>query len=33
VVTQDVEPGRRVSGNFAIEHKKLLAHVKELSER
>jgi UDP-3-O-[3-hydroxymyristoyl] glucosamine N-acyltransferase len=33
VVTQDVEPGSRVSGNFAIEHEKLLAHVKELSKK
>jgi len=32
VATQDVEPGQRVSGNFAIEHDKLLAHIKRLSE-
>lgn len=31
VATQDVEPGKRVSGNFAIEHGKLLAHIKRLS--
>jgi UDP-3-O-[3-hydroxymyristoyl] glucosamine N-acyltransferase len=31
VATQDVEPGQRVSGNFAIEHNKLLEHIKRLS--
>ena len=31
VATQDVEPGCRVSGNFAIEHARLVEHVKELS--
>lgn len=31
VATQDVAPGRRVSGNFAIEHDRLVEHVKELS--
>jgi UDP-3-O-[3-hydroxymyristoyl] glucosamine N-acyltransferase len=31
VVTQDVEAGSRVSGNFAIEHGKLLKHVKRLA--
>ena len=33
VVTRDVPPGQRVSGNFAIEHKKLLKHVKGLAKR
>jgi UDP-3-O-[3-hydroxymyristoyl] glucosamine N-acyltransferase len=32
VATQDVEPGQHVSGNFAIEHARLLRHVKELSQ-
>jgi len=31
VVTKDVERGQRVSGNFAIEHQKLVNHVKKLS--
>lgn len=31
VVTKDVENGGRVSGNFAIEHKKLLNHIKKIS--
>lgn len=30
VVTRDVESGGRVSGNFAIEHDRLLRHVKKL---
>ena len=30
VVTQNVPAGERVSGNFAVEHKQLLAHVKEM---
>ena len=33
VVTRDVEPGSRVSGNFAIEHARLLEHIKEISSR
>lgn len=32
VVTRDVEPGNRVSGNFAIEHAKLLEHVRNLAQ-
>lgn len=31
LVTKDVEKGERVSGNFAIEHKKLLEHINEIS--
>jgi UDP-3-O-[3-hydroxymyristoyl] glucosamine N-acyltransferase len=31
VVTRDVEAGHRVSGNFAIEHSKMVEHVKRLS--
>lgn len=31
VVTKDVEKGQRVSGNFAIEHRKLVDHIKRLS--
>jgi UDP-3-O-[3-hydroxymyristoyl] glucosamine N-acyltransferase len=31
VVTRDVEPGQRVSGNFAIEHDQFLRHVNNLS--
>ncbi len=30
VVTRDVPPGQRVSGNFAIEHRKRINHVKRL---
>jgi UDP-3-O-[3-hydroxymyristoyl] glucosamine N-acyltransferase len=32
VVTKDVEPGTTVSGNFAIEHSKFLAHIKKVSK-
>ena len=30
VVTRDVEPGGRVSGNFAVPHDRLVRHVKNL---
>jgi UDP-3-O-[3-hydroxymyristoyl] glucosamine N-acyltransferase len=33
VATKDVKPGQRVSGNFAIEHQRLLEHVKSLSRK
>lgn len=30
VVTRDVEPGQRVSGNFAIDHGKLISHLRTI---
>ena len=33
VVTKNVLPGQRVSGNFAIDHEKLLKHVKQLAKK
>ena len=30
VVTRDVAPGRRVSGNFAIDHQRLVAHLRKI---
>jgi len=33
VVTQDVPSGQQVSGNFAIEHARLVEHIKELSAK
>lgn len=32
VVTRDVPPGQRVSGNFAVPHEKLIQHVKNISK-
>jgi len=32
VVTQDVPKGKRVSGNFAIDHEKFLHHIKSLNK-
>ncbi|GJQ64337.1 MAG: hypothetical protein SCALA702_33900 [Melioribacteraceae bacterium] len=32
VVTRDVPPGQRVSGNFAVPHEKLIQHVKNISQ-
>jgi UDP-3-O-[3-hydroxymyristoyl] glucosamine N-acyltransferase len=33
VVTRDVEPGNKVSGNFAVPHDRLIKHIKELTRK